>query len=159
MDADPEDESLQSCNDLFLAEVEAEVPDESNGEGTDESSSEEDVYDSPASSRTGLSANPAVGERQPARSSRVGHVVARMGPSKLRSCRAGKVCVSPKTGFTPFAHRAYKTHTGYLAKCSSGPFCGNADRDATSGLLAARGRPKVRACRPGLLHATTLSAP
>ncbi len=91
---DAEDDALRAGSDPFLDEVDGEEAiDESNGEGTEESSSEEDLYDCAAIS-SGTSANTACSEGLPSRV-RPGQIFARMGPIRLRSCRAGKVFCEP----------------------------------------------------------------
>ena len=106
MDAGQEEDSLHGCSERFLAEVGAEIAlDDSSPEGTDESSSdEEDVFVSAASSRSGLSACQVADstESRPVRTHHCGQLMARMGPMKLRFCRAGKVNLpKPITAVAP----------------------------------------------------------
>ncbi len=95
MDADQEDGSPPVCGELFLAEVDVDAAmSESNDEGTEESSSEdEDVWPAAASNRSGQSLQPstehsAAGPPIP-RSS--GRLIPRVGPVKLKSCKVGQV--------------------------------------------------------------------
>jgi hypothetical protein len=95
MDAGQEDCLSQACGELFLAEVDADpVLSESNAEGTDESSSEdEDVWPAAASNRSGRSVqasteHDAAGPPIPRYT---GPLIPRAGPVKLKSCKVGQV--------------------------------------------------------------------
>ena len=95
MDAEQEDGSSQACGELFLAELNADAAlSESNAEGTEESSSEdEDVWPAAASNRSGKSEQPSTEHTaaDPAIPRYSGRLIPRVGPVKLKSCKVGQV--------------------------------------------------------------------
>jgi hypothetical protein len=94
MDADQEDGSSQACGELFLAELDADAAQsESNAEGTEESSSDEDVWPAAASDRSGKSEQPSTEHTSavPAIPRHAGRLIPRVGPVKLKSCKVGQV--------------------------------------------------------------------
>jgi hypothetical protein len=90
-----DDDTLQSCHEVFFEEVGEDDVDDHGAEGTDESSSDDDVYGSAATSRSGQSAGQAADVLEGRSVTKyAGPLIARVGPLRLKSCRSGKVCTA-----------------------------------------------------------------